>query len=248
VWRGLHGWLSVSVIVLAFVLWMPGAAAAATGPHETVDETFTMTQPGAPTGLSFTGRYHAAGDENGNPPFMRRMVFYLPSRMRLDTSVPPRCSATDAQLSIEGPDACPAGSRLGGGMTNGIFFAPLAQSVVIDRYNHTIDVMNAADEQVMLVHAEGYSVVHGQVGADGSLAFESPTCFPTPPTGCADDYVLQLGSSVNLPAYTTASGQSYATTLPACAASGHWTTTIAFWWSDGSLDRVPTTQPCVATS
>jgi hypothetical protein len=245
---GVRVCLWVQLVWVLSALWAAGAAAEpGSGPHATVDQTFTTTRPDSPTGIGFTGRYHAAGDEDSYPPFMRRMVFTPPPGMRYDTSVPKRCSASDFELSMNGPAACPEGSRLGGGTTEGVFFAPLADSVVIDRYTHNVDVMNNTKEQIILIEAEGYAVVRGHFRRDGSIRFNLPTCFPTPPTGCVDDHVLQLGTSTFLPPYTKTSDgnvRSYATTPPTCPASGHWTTTVSFWWSDGSVENVATTQPC----
>src|SRR5260370_39533528 len=98
-------------------LWAAGAAAQpAAGARETVDAGFTTTRPNSPTGSSYTGVYHAAGDPKGDPPYMRRMVFYPPpAGTGVDTSVPERRSATDAELQVRGPAAWPAGSRLGRG-------------------------------------------------------------------------------------------------------------------------------------
>jgi hypothetical protein len=175
------------------------------------------------------------------------MIFYPPRGMRYDTSVPARCSATDVQLQVLGPDACPAGSRLGGGTVDGIFYEPIGHSFVFDRYHHTVDVMNNANEQIVLVKAEGYSVVRGRVRPDSSIEFNPPTCFPTPPTGCFDDYILQLKASTVLPKYTKTSHgfvRSYATTPPRCPTTGLWRSTIKIWWGDGAVDSVVTKQPC----
>src|SRR3954470_19887501 len=107
------------LVALLCALSAPLASGAAaqpgTGPHETVNQRFTTTRPSAPTGLSFTGTYHAAGDPQGSPPFLRRMVLYPPRGMHYDTNVPKRCSASDIELRVMGPAACPAGSRLGSG-------------------------------------------------------------------------------------------------------------------------------------
>src|SRR4051794_17978724 len=107
------------LLLCAFsVLWPGGAAALpGSGPRENIDQTFTATRPGSATGMSFTGVYHAAGNAKGEPPYMRKMVFYPPRGMRYDTSVPDRCMASDAELQALGPDACPADSRLGTGTT-----------------------------------------------------------------------------------------------------------------------------------
>jgi hypothetical protein len=179
---------------------------------------------------------------------MRRMIFYPPPGLRYDTSVPDRCSASDVELEVRGPAACPAGSRLGGGTTEGIFIDPVAHDFVVDRYKHTLDVLNNANEQILLVKSEGFTVVRGRIRPDGSMDFRPPTCFPAPPTGqCAANYVLQLGSSAFMPPYKRTSGgrvRSYATTPAKCPARGYWRTMIRFWWANGSADSVATKQPC----
>ena len=245
----MRGGLVVLLAFALFALWAAGAAAQpGSGPRETVDQTFTTTRPGSPTGLGWSGVYHAAGDPKGNPPFMRRMVFYPPAGMRYDTSVPDRCTAPDVVLQAMGPDACPPGSRLGTGMAEGYVFMPFAHSVVFDHFKHTVDVLNNANEQILLIRSEGFTVVRGRLRPDGSMEFDPPTCFPAPPIGgCVDDYVLQLGSSTFLPAYTRTSGgrtRSYATTPPTCPARRYWSTTVRFWWADGSVDSVVSKQPC----
>jgi hypothetical protein len=168
--------------------------------------------------------------------------------MGYDTTLPERCSASDVELQLGGPAACPEGSRLGGGTTEGLFQYPVAHDFVLDRYQHKVDVMNNENEQIVLVEAEGYAVVRGRFRPDGALEFTPPTCFPTvPPDQCLDDYIIQLKSSTFLPPYKRTSGgrvRSYATTPPKCPARGYWRTRVQFWWADGSVDNVVTKQPC----
>jgi hypothetical protein len=230
-------------------LWATGAAAEpGTGPREVVDQSFTTTRPSSPTGISFTGRYHAAGDEQGNPPAMRRMVIYPPQGTRYDTSVPERCTASDIELQLRGPAACPAGSRLGDGTTEGLIMEPVAHDFVFDHYIHPVYVFNNTNEQIVLIESEGFTVVRGRFLPDGSIEWTPPTCFPTAPgVECVDDYVIQLSTSTMLPRYTRTSGgrvQSYATTPPKCPTQRYWETRFEFWWADGSADSVVSTQPC----
>jgi hypothetical protein len=228
----------------------PAAAPAqpVNGPRETVDQRFTATRSGSPTGVSYAASYHAAGNRKGNPPYLIRIVFYPPRGFRYDTSVPDRCTAPDAVLEALGPDACPAGSRLGRGKVEGIFYEPIGHDFVVDHYKHDVDVMNNANEQIVLVKSEGYTVVRGRVRPDSSIEFTPTTCFPSPPTGqCLDDYIRQLKSSSTLPLYKrTTNGfvRSYATTPPKCPAAGYWRSTIRIWWRNGAVDSVLTKQPC----
>jgi len=225
------------------------AAEPGYGPHETIDQTFSTTQPGAPTGVDFTAGFHAAGDELSPPPYMRRMTFYPPSGMRQDTSVPAQCTAPDVQLEVMGPAACPPGSQIGGGTVEGIFQEPVRHDFDFDHFTHNVYIFNNANEQIFLIESEGYTVIRAEFQPDGSLDLHPPTCFPAPPTGCADDYIIQLGTQTTMPAYTTGSGanlRSYQTTPPTCPSDGYWRTTGVFDWSDGSTDTVVTRQPCTA--
>jgi hypothetical protein len=179
---------------------------------------------------------------------MRRMVVHAPRGMRYDTSVPKRCTASDAELQLRGPDACPPGSRIGRGNTEGIFEVPFSQGSEFHRYRHRMYLLNNTNEQIVLVESEGFSVIRGRIRRDGAVVFTPTTCFPSPPGGkCADDYIVQLGSTSNVRPYTRRIGgrlRSYATTPPRCPARGHWRSIVRFWWSDGSVDTVPTDQPC----
>src|SRR5213080_3691210 len=106
---------ALSSLSAASAVAQPGA-----GPRETIDQPFTTTRPNSPTGMGYTGVYHAAGNPRGNPPYMRRMIFYPPRGMRVDTRVPARCTAPDVVLQVRGPAACPKASIIGGGKTEGI--------------------------------------------------------------------------------------------------------------------------------
>ena len=241
--------LLVQLTALAAV-WPAGALAEpGSGPRETVDRTFTTMRPDSPTGGTFSASYHAAGDPQGNPPFLRRMVMHLPRGMRFDTSVPDRCTASDVQLEIMGPAACPAGSRLGGGTVEGLVLTPFAHDIVLDHFRHPVHLLNNTNEEIILIESEGFTVVRGHLSPDGSTwDYTQPTCFPAPPVGgCLDDYVLQLKNSVATAPYTRISGgrlRSYATTPAKCPESHYWRTTVQFWWGDGSADSVVSRQPC----
>lgn len=224
-------------VVLGALLWVPPAwGAAVSGPHETVDQQFTATRPGAPSGSSFSGSYHAAGDPNGPPPYLRRMVFSPPPGLRYDTSVPARCTAGDLELETQGPTACPAASKLGQGSSDTAFLGQFPSTVDMYLFNNT-------DEQIILAASPfQWTVARGHIGPDGTIEFASPTCYPSA-AGCPIDDALQLRSSMTMPAYTTAAG-SYLTTPPTCPSSGHWDSPIQWWWADGTTDTVITHQPC----
>ena len=124
---------------------------------------------------------------------------------------------------------------------------PVGHDFAFDHFHHHIDLMNNANEQIILVRSEGYTVVRGEMHPNGSIAFDLPTCFPAPPTGCVDDYIVQLATATTVARITKrvhGRRHSYATTPPRCPARGFWRTKVRFNWSNGATDRVVTTQPC----
>ena len=235
---------SVLLFALAAAAVWPAAAVAepVSGPHGTIDNQFTTTEPNAPSGFVYDGRYHAAGNPQAYPPYMRKMVFYNPPGLGYDTSVPERCTASDVELAALGAEACPEGSRLGGGDSDNSFMGGPPSTVELDLFNNT-------NEQIILARSPGLATVaRGQIHPDGSVEFRSPTCFPAlEPPGCPVDSALQLRSHMSAPPYTRSEGgvvRSWLTTPPTCPSSGYWTSPVRFWWADGSVDTLETRQPC----
>ena len=238
-----RSWGLVAVLTVSALAGQPapGAAAPVSGPRETVDNLLTTRSPNAPTGFHYVGHYHAADDPNGDPPYMRKMVSYDPPGMRFDTSVPDRCGASDLELALRGAAACPAGSRLGGGTADGKFMGSASTL--------TVDFLNNAGEQILVARTPLLATVsRGTIGADGSVEFDTPTCFPAlSPPGCPTDNALQLGSDITVPPYVRSRDgvqRSYMTTPPSCPSSGSWDMPIRFWWADGSIDTVVVQEPC----
>lgn len=235
-----RGAVALSSVMLA-VLPAVAAATPVSFPHGTLDYQFTTTHTNAPAGWTFKGDYHAAGDTNADPPYMRSMTFHNPVGYRVDTSVPERCTASDAQLALFGPSACPPGSQIAAGTATGKF---QGQTTTLD-----VSVFNNTGEQVMVGQSPLVAtVVHGVIGPDASVTYASPTCYPAiPSVPCAVDDVLQLGSAVSGEAITrTVNGVvvSYATTPPTCPKVGYWQTPISFIWADGTQDAGVTRQSC----
>jgi hypothetical protein len=228
----------VALAIAVLAGWPAGArAATASGPHETVEMTGTTTQPGTPTGSTSITTYHAAGDPNGDPPYMRKMKWIAHPGSRYDTSVPGRCTASDAEISLQGPAACPADSRLGGGSATGKLGGQVSSP--------HMDLFNNTDEEILIISTPGvYSISRGKIAADQSLTFEPPTCFPNVSvTSCPADNALQLGTHMVLDNYVR-DGRGYLTTPPTCPDSGYWQNGMEYWWADGSHETVPVKMPC----
>jgi hypothetical protein len=233
-------------LALALAWLLAGASTAsagvATGPRERVDHRFTTTKPGSPTGSHFDATYHAAGNADAHPPYMRKMVFYTPPGLRYDTSVPERCTASDLQLAAFGAAACPEGSKLGSGTTDTAFMGGPSTSSGLDLFNNE-------NEQIILARSPFITtIVRGRIHPDQSVEFASPTCYPSVPgVQCPVDNVLQLRSSMRSASYTrTVDGvrRSWITTPPKCPKSKRWRASIRWWWADGTEDTVAIEYPC----
>jgi hypothetical protein len=229
---------SVAIAVVVQLLLVSSAVAQPVKMrHGSVDERFTTSLPGAASGFTYRGVYHAAGDAHGDPPYMRRMTFYTPPGQRYDTGAAPRCTASDTELAIRGAAACPAGSRLGGGTVVGNFMG--------FRNRLTADFFNAPGAQIILARSPVFaSVSRGRIARDQTVTYEAPTCYPwLLPAPCPVDNALQVGADMKMRRAVKGS-RAYMRTPPACPKSGHWTTPIRFWWKDGTTDRVVTKQRC----
>ena len=103
---------SVAALVAAAC---PSAGAAAV-PRQVGSMTYTTTVPGAPSGNVMDWRFQNPENPALKPHTVRRMVVHGPRGGVIDTTAPPQCHASDAELMVEGPSACPAGTLVGSGL------------------------------------------------------------------------------------------------------------------------------------
>jgi hypothetical protein len=90
------------------------APAAHAGDRVDYAQMFTTSVPGASTGTDTQILYKNPNDPAAKPIPVRREVFTFPSGTSYDETVVPDCTASDAELMLLGPDACPSESYMGG--------------------------------------------------------------------------------------------------------------------------------------
>ena len=231
---------------VAGLMVAPAGASAGTvsGPHETVRLAATTTKPGASSGFVYAARYHAANHPSGDPPPVRRLVFDLPRGSRIDTTVLPRCTATDMELKLAGEGACPAGARIGAGAATikaiGLGTATY-KTVVYNAPNDMLELVKSGDRVMAVVH----TYIHG-TRLDGPV----PTCLSggDPPDGCPFDQIRLLANHLSVRAITVGRGRTrrrYGTTPRTCPRrTRRWSARIAVRYSDGSIDRLLTRGRC----
>jgi hypothetical protein len=219
------------------------SAQSAGGPHEKVDISATTTKPGASTGFDWTATYHGSAGPRQDPPALRHLKIKLPRGTRYDTSVPGRCTATDKELMLLGQAACPASSRIG---------RSRATLKVLGGSPATYEGadFNADNQLIELFESGGRPLGVIRTYARGRiLKGPVPTCLSggDPPSGCPSDQMVLLANQITIQPLSTGhrtARRNLATTPPTCPRSGRWRTPVRFAYSDGSVDRVVTRQPC----
>jgi hypothetical protein len=166
------------------------------------------------------------------------VVIVNPLGTRLDTSVPVRCEATDIEFQVLGDNACPKGSRVGGGsVTVSVLGGPPGKN--------DISVYNTANGAVQLVKLGpfGAAVVRTKIRGR-TLDTRLPTCLTggQPPDGCPFDEAVVLASPV-VTRRIVVGGRAYITTPPTCPARG-WRTKTTFTYGDGTVESVVTRGAC----
>ena len=222
------------------LLWpAPAGAAPASGPHETVDIASSTTRPNASAALRYSARYHAANDPEGDPPALRHLRIELPPGTRIDTSVPPRCTASDDEIRFRGESACPPSARIGSGAVTVKQFGLGVQTyptVIYNAKDDMLELVKSGDQVLAVVH----TYVHGT-----TLEGPVPTCATggNPPMGCPFDQLTLLANHLQVEPISRG-GRNYGTTPPTCPASGRWEAPVTLTYGDGSVDRVTPSSPC----
>src|SRR5919106_267625 len=188
----MHRRCSVPLVVgLACVL--PAAlavgAAAQNGSRQSAALRFVEQRPGVPSAVTFDIDYVNPDDPSAKPPAVRKVVSDFAEGTHINTSVPEQCTATDAQLMLQGATACPAGSKVGGGFVRiDTGFAGDARFL-----NEDVTLLNNEDEVIFLFtdRAGGARVVNRAVVEGSRTTTTAPPLPGTPPDGGAVD-VVQL--------------------------------------------------------
>jgi hypothetical protein len=233
-----------SALAMAVAAVAATAAPASAESSRLADFSFRLssTTPGTPTGFHTTFRLRKEGDPDAKPTPLRTAVIQLPAGLRYDTGATPECNASDEELRARGSDACPPESQLTLGTFSAISgFGPPADPIQGD--NH---VFNGPSQLIEVITVPGGSPAPGfdRLTLKGTTLTAHP---PTTPGGPPEGETAVRGSDFNVPVRGTAA-RPLVTTPPTCPASGKWTTTATFGFSNGDKDTVVSTTPCAATA
>ena len=212
---------------------------AQSGSRQSGAVLFSERQPGTSGALSIDIDYVNPSDPGGKPPAVRTIVVQLADGARVDTSVPERCTASDAQLMAQGPTACPADSRVGTGFVRVDTGLPGNARFL----EEDLTLMNAANQLIVLFRdrGSGARLSSRATVEGGTLTTGAPPLPGAPPDGGAVDVVIERLNAIS----GNSPGSGYVVTPGKCPSSGAWTNSIRFTYADGVSQSVQTRSPCV---
>lgn len=209
----------------------------------------TNGKPASPSGSRYSVRFRNPADPGGKPYSVERIRVRLPAGAVIDTSVPRRCDATDAELIAQGESACPRRSRVGGGRlvtdtgsTSG--FPPRFVRNEVDLFNDEDELIGLADAtNVPPIPPFDRVVVRSPIRRQGNVT-TTTTDYPAFPGQPPPDNFLAVRSLHLSGSRIVHDGRSYLTTPPTCPASGRWITTLVFAYRDGVTQTERSASPC----
>ncbi|MGI8727427.1 MAG: hypothetical protein ACR2K6_07085, partial [Solirubrobacterales bacterium] len=236
--------LAYAVASLAWLVFA-GAAFAEEPRRQAYEASLSSQSPASATGLRQEIHYVNPDDPDSKPPAVERIVFRLPKGSKIDTSVPARCGASEAEFQLRGAAACPPETQVGTGALSVDTGAPNPGPRVLET-----DVRFFNNEDELILFAESTNtpgppvrVVSRVVVGERTLTSTVPPLPGVPPP----DPFLAIKDVVNrldaIPG-SGANGPPYIRTPPSCPRDGFWTITSVFTYRDGVEQTERATTPC----
>jgi RTX calcium-binding nonapeptide repeat (4 copies) len=227
-------------VALVVALAVQSGAWADSSSRQAAQLLLTSPEPAESSGWHFEVDYVNPAEPEGKPPAVRRVVTRLASGAGFDTSVPARCSASDAQLMAQGASACPADSKVGEGyirLDTGLAGPNRFIEADVTFFNSATEVIFLSTERQSGTRVVTRSTING-----GSTVSMAPPLPGAPPDGTVIDIarveLLAISREVD------GELRSYVTTPPGCPASGEWAHSIEFTYADGVTQTVDSASSC----
>jgi len=231
---------ATTVAALALAASCGSWAADAAVPRQVGSIHYTTTAPGAPTGTVVDWRFQNPENPKLKPHTAIRMVVHSPVGGLIDTTAPPQCHASDAQLMVQGPPACPKATQVGSGLavsdTGGGGPFPRYSEATITNFNNQDEVIGVGEvKAIPLLKPVDRTKINGRT---------ETTDFPLfPGAPPPDPYTPFKSLHVVFPKYVR-NGRPYMRTPRRCPAVRYWTMTTEFTYADGVKQVVVSRSPC----
>ena len=225
----------VALLTAALALWTAPASAA--GPRQVGTFGFTSTVPGSVTGNTLDVEFVNPNDPSLKPYAAARMVVHIPPGTVMDTTVPPQCHASDAEIYARGFKACPPASKIGDGWA-------VSDQGGGSTSRTTLNHFNNQDEVVGIGQNDDVAVIRtiDRTRIDGNTSTSNFPLFPGVPP--PEPYTPVKSLHIAFPPYARG-GRAYTRTPPTCPAEGYWTFVVDFTYRDGVTESIESHSPCV---
>jgi hypothetical protein len=219
--------------LLAFAIACGAAGVALASPQfaSTLVFTFSSKVPGSPSGFDSLATFSDPGEPGGKPKELIRIKVGFHPGTRIDTAALPRCRASDRDVRLFGLRACPASTSLGivhaiGVISTGLHFNPVGH------------LFNARRAIIVVVTVDGRYITSFR----DDLTRDTLTVnFRIPPG------ISLVRFEPHIPRHflkRAGKRRAWLRTPPSCPATGAWTTTVVFFYRDGSNQELTASTPC----
>lgn len=194
---------------------------------------FTSRRPDSTTGAHLIAAVHRGSPEEKPSP-LRTETLTLPPGARFNGRAVPACQATDQEIQMLGPAACPAASQVGSGTLQVALGSPS------DPETADVTIFNWGRGTVEVVTAPGtgrtLAIDRGDFTGPGQLTNHPPNAPGGPP-----DFRASV-SAVDF-TYRDVPG-GFITTSERCPSSGMWTSRVSYSTADGRSYQATAATPC----
>jgi hypothetical protein len=206
-------------------------AAAHAGARADYRQAFSTPALGSSTGTDTQILYKHPDDPNAKPIPVRHERFTFPKGTQFDDGVVPACGASDLEARVEGPDACPHETWMGGsqGDTSMSGFEGDGEMPL------TVDGFNDGDGLLLIAGPTQYPMlrfVTRTVRTGRVIDVEVPRSPGGPPDG---ESAIRRVHHVFAP--RSLGKRAYQRTPSTCPKSGYWTFTAQFTFADGAVEN-----------
>jgi hypothetical protein len=219
--------------VVATALSAPASAVASPLFASTFTMDYGTRAPGTASGFDTHMTWTDPGEKAAKPREVNRIVFHFAPGSRFDTNALPRCRASLAQVRDRGAAACPRGSRVATGST-------MVNTGTSPIFGTKVTFFNTATGLIVFVQSGTLTITVFRDTVRGSTV----TAHLKIPGGFA---LTDL--HVTFPAHTArrlGRRRTYFRTPATCPASGVWTSSATFGYTDGSANELSATTPCTS--
>jgi hypothetical protein len=231
-----HTRLLAACALAAATIAIGAASAAAAGPRQFGSLMFSTTAPGTSTGTDLRVDFVNPDDPALKPYSVDRMVIHRPPGTAIDTTAPPQCHATDAEIYAFGPAACPDDTRIGSGLAESDQGGGTTSKTTLTHFNNQDEVVGiGVNNDVAAIKTID------RTRFEGDTSTSTFPIFPGAPP--PEPYTPVKSLDIHFPPYTR-DGRIYNRTPLTCPALGYWTFTIDFVYRDGVTESIESHSPC----